>query len=68
MKKGGRKVITIKRPVVPHLHFVDLRKEEKIVDKALFNEGEEDEGEKKDPKRYTMIKTIEYWSGCTPKF
>ena len=57
MKKGGRKVITIKRPVIPHLHIVDLRKEEKIVDKALFDE---DSGEQTHEK-YRMIKTVEYW-------
>ena len=31
-----RRVISIKRPVVPHLHLVNLRPEEALIDQILF--------------------------------
>ena len=39
LKTGRRQTVTIKRPAVPHLHLVDLRKEEQMINKALFNES-----------------------------
>ena len=35
--KKPKQVVTVKRPAVPHLHLVNLRPEEKIIDKVLFD-------------------------------
>jgi len=53
-KKRAHRVINIKRPVVPHLHLVNLRPEEAMIDRVLFKAGK---GGKTPPMAYTT-KTI----------
>ena len=33
-----RRAITINRPVIPHLHLVNLRPEESLINRVLFHE------------------------------
>ena len=56
MKTGRRrKVIQVSRPAVPHLHFVNLRQEEKMINKALFDA----DTDASRLKNLQMIKTID---------
>ena len=34
-----RRTIVINRPIIPHLHFVNLRPEEAMIDRVLFKEN-----------------------------
>ena len=34
-----RRAITINRPIIPHLHLVNLRPEEALIDKVLFKQS-----------------------------
>ena len=41
---------------MPHLHFVDLRPQEKLIDKVLFNADNKDSEQMQAPK--TQVKVI----------
>ena len=36
IKSGRRHSVVVQRPAIPHLHLVDLRKQEGLINRVLF--------------------------------
>ena len=54
----GRNTIMITRPAVPHLHLVNLRPQEKLINKVLFTKTEPDTDKTVSEAPTTMVKQI----------
>ena len=51
-----RNVVKVSRPpVIPHLHLVNLKKEEKIIDKALFDKESSDAAKKDEDEEIVKL-------------